>query len=95
MLHHVSCLKRIRRCCATAVVIAAAALPNLIDQLVKLYGLRQPLLSRHTSEVLAALAGSSSSHINPQQLQQLLSLLIDGEASTLLAGEPVIYVLTV
>jgi hypothetical protein len=53
---------------------------------VKLYSLRQPLLSRHTSEVLGAVAGSSSSHINPQQLQQLLALLIDGEASSLLAG---------
>jgi hypothetical protein len=72
--------------CASAICPAAAALPNLIDQLVKLYGLRQPLLSRHTSEVLGALAGSSSSHINPQQLQQLLALLIDGEASALLAG---------
>jgi hypothetical protein len=65
-------------------VLAAASLPTLIDQLVKLYSLRQPLLSRHTSEVLGALAGSSSSHINPQQLQQLLALLIDGEAASLL-----------
>lgn len=54
--------------------------------LVKLYALRQPLVSRHTSEVLAAVAGNSSSHLGTAQLAQLLGMLIDGEASQLLSG---------
>jgi hypothetical protein len=54
--------------------------------LVKLYALRQPLVSRHASEVLAAVAGNSSSHLGTAQLAQLLGMLIDGEASQLLSG---------
>jgi hypothetical protein len=55
--------------------------------LVKLYALHQPLVNRHTSEVLAAVASSSSSHLGTGQLAQLLGMLIDGEASQLLSGE--------
>jgi hypothetical protein len=65
---------------------AGSALPGVTDMLVKLYALQQPLVSRHTSEVLAAVAGSNSSHLGTAQLAQLLGLLIDGEASQLLSG---------
>lgn len=68
-------------------VYTGSSLPSLIDMLVKLYALHQPLVSRHTSEVLAAVAGNSSSHLGSGQLAQLLGLLIDGEAAQLLAGE--------
>jgi hypothetical protein len=72
---------------AAAAAAAGVSLPPLIDQLLKLYSLHQPLLSRHTSDVLAALFSSSSSHISSSQQQQLLLLLVDGEAARLMAGE--------
>jgi hypothetical protein len=66
--------------------LAGSTLPSLIDMIVKLYALHQPLVSRHSSEVLAAVAGSSSSHLGTAQLAQLLGMLIDGEASHALSG---------
>lgn len=82
------------RCCSpprpppppAAADVAGSVLPSLIDMLVKLYSLHQPLVNRHTSEVLAAVTGSSSSHLGMGQLAQLLGMLIDGEAGQLLAG---------
>lgn len=67
--------------------VTGSTLPSLIDMIVKLYALHQPLVSRHSSEVLAAVAGSSSSsHLGTAQLAQLLGMLIDGEASHALSG---------
>jgi hypothetical protein len=80
LLHVLGALK------AWAPLMSGASLPGLIDGLLKLYALHQPLVSRHTSEVLAALAGSSSSHLSPGQLAQLLGLLIDGQAGHVLSG---------
>jgi len=82
---------------AAAVDVTGSVLPNLIDMLVKLYSLHQPLVNRHTSEVLAAVTGSSSSHLGTGQLAQLLGMLIDGEAGQLLAGgccDPSLYVVS-
>lgn len=61
--------------------------------LIKLYALYQPLVSRHTSEVLAAVAGHNSSHLGTAQLARLLGLLIDGEASQLLSGTQLVHCL--
>lgn len=69
-----------------APLMAGASLPALIEGLIKLYSLRQPLVSRHTSEVLSSLACTSNSHLPPGQLAQLLALLVDGEASQALSG---------
>ncbi|KAF8071289.1 uhpC [Scenedesmus sp. PABB004] len=80
VLHLLAALK------SAAPLLAGASLPPLADLLVKLYGLRQPLLSRHTSDVLAALAGAPGSHLSAAQLGQLLRLLVDGEAAALLAA---------
>jgi hypothetical protein len=62
--------------------------------LMKLYGLQQPLVSRHTSEVLTCLvtahssggSASSGGHLSSGQLAQLLGLLIDGAAGRILSG---------
>lgn len=46
------------------------------DLLLELYALRQPLLSRHTSDVLAALASSTASALPPKALAQLLNAVL-------------------
>lgn len=88
LLHVLGALK------AWAPLMAGPALVKLIDMIVKLYSLHQPLVNRHTSEVLAAVAGSKASHLSTGQLAQLLGLLIDGEAGQLLSGGLVDIVIT-
>jgi hypothetical protein len=58
---------------------AGPSLPLLLELLLKLYPLRQPLLSRSVSDVLFALVSSPRSHVSPAQLEGLAVLLLDGE----------------
>lgn len=56
---------------------AGAALPGLLDHILKLYALRQPLVTRHATDALAALAAAPGGHLSPAQLDQLLGLVLD------------------
>lgn len=56
-----------------------ASLPPILDQLLKLYPLRQPLLVRHTTEVLTALASAPSSAMTSSQLSQLLGVVLESD----------------
>eukprot|EP00887_Chlorella_sp_A99_P003957 scaffold11.g3957.t1 len=57
-------------------LLSGAAVAPVAELLLKLYALRQPLLSRHTSDALAALAASSASHLPPRALAQLLGAVL-------------------
>lgn len=81
VLHLLAALK------TAAPLMAGTSLPQLVDALMKLYGLHQPLLSRHTSEVLAEVSASRNSHVTPAQLSQLLTMIVDKEAATLMSGK--------
>ena len=49
--------------------------------MLKLYPLRQPLLSRHATDTLSALAASSASHLSPKALSELVAALAQQEAA--------------
>ena len=59
---------------------AGASALSTCELLLKLYPLKQPLLSRHTTEVLTALASSSASALPAPALAQLLSVVMEQEA---------------
>jgi hypothetical protein len=44
----------------------------IVDLLFQLYPLKQPLLSRHATEALAALCDAQTSHMSPATLAQIL-----------------------
>ncbi len=73
VLHLMGALKRLLP------LMAGAALPGVLDQLLKLYSLRQPLITRHATDALAALAAAPGGHLAPAQLDQLLGLVLDGD----------------
>jgi hypothetical protein len=68
-----------RPCPAAAGAGASAA--AVCELLLKLYPLRQPLLSRHATDALTALASSHASHLGPKALSELLAALMQQEAS--------------
>ncbi|GIL82209.1 hypothetical protein Vretifemale_11129 [Volvox reticuliferus] len=67
-------------------LLAPQAAKAISELLVKLYGLRQPLLDRHTTEALAALAGAgsrgedSATRLAPEDLAGLLTVVIETES---------------
>jgi ribosomal RNA-processing protein 12 len=60
-------------------LMAGPCLPGVMDQVLKLYSLRQPLLTRHATDALAALAAAPGGHLSPGHLDQLMGLALDGE----------------
>lgn len=46
----------------------------VVDQCFQLYPLKQPLLSKHTTEVLCALVGAPTAHLTPAQLADVLKV---------------------
>lgn len=50
------------------------------DLLLKLFPLRQPLLSRHATDALAALAAAPGSHLSPKGLAELLGVVLAADA---------------
>jgi len=60
-------------------LMAGPSLPGVLDQILKLYSLRQPLVTRHATEALTELAGAPGGHLSPAQLDQLLGLVLDGD----------------
>jgi hypothetical protein len=60
-------------------LMAGPSLPGVVDQALKLYSLRQPLLTRHATDALAALAAAPGGHLAPGQLDQLLGIALDSE----------------
>ncbi|GBF99810.1 hypothetical protein Rsub_12563 [Raphidocelis subcapitata] len=60
-------------------LVAGPALPGVLDGVLKLYSLRQPLITRHATDALAALAAAPGGHLSPGQLDQLLGLVLEGE----------------
>lgn len=59
----------------------APAASAIVDQCLKLYTLRQPLLSRHTSDALSALLVSPGCRLSPAQVSALLSALLDSDTA--------------
>ena len=57
---------------------SAAAICEL---LLKLYPLRQPLLSRHATDALSGLAASSASHLSPKALSEVVAAVAQQEAA--------------
>lgn len=53
----------------------------MCELLLKLYPLRQPLLSRCATDALAALASSSASHLSPKALSELVGAVLGQEAA--------------
>ena len=49
------------------------------DLLLKLYPLRQPLLSRHATDVLIALCAAPGGHVSPKGLAELLGAALGAE----------------
>ncbi|KAF5829827.1 hypothetical protein DUNSADRAFT_15445 [Dunaliella salina] len=60
-----------------APLMAAPSVSVVVDLLFQLYPLKQPLLSRHATEALAALCESQASHVSPNTLAQILMVVID------------------
>lgn len=60
--------------------IAGAAAAPACDLLLKLYPLRQPLLSRHATDALTALCSAPGSHLSPKALSELLGAALGAEA---------------
>mmetsp|Transcript_19672 Transcript_19672/g.54892 ORF Transcript_19672/g.54892 Transcript_19672/m.54892 type:complete len:1497 (+) Transcript_19672:183-4673(+) len=60
-----------------APLLAAPSVSVIVDLLFQLYPLKQPLLSRHATEALAALCESQTSHVSPTTLAQILMVVID------------------
>ncbi|KIY94702.1 hypothetical protein MNEG_13261 [Monoraphidium neglectum] len=60
-------------------LMAGSTLPGVMDQVLKLYSLRQPLVTRHATDALTALAAAPGGHLAPAQLDQLLGLVLEGE----------------
>lgn len=60
---------------------AGTPVVGLCDLLLKLYPLRQNLLSRHTSDVLAALSSSMASRMPPRALAELLGAVLSEPAA--------------
>jgi ribosomal RNA-processing protein 12 len=56
-------------------------LVSVCDLLVKLFPLRQPLLTRHATEVLGSVCASSVSRITAEALDKLLGMLLQQEAA--------------
>jgi len=54
---------------------------SVCELLIRLYPLRQPLLTRHATDTLAALCASSASHMSPRALSDLLSAVLLSEDS--------------
>ncbi|GAB4822579.1 hypothetical protein N2152v2_009625 [Parachlorella kessleri] len=54
---------------------------SICELLLKLFPLRQPLLSRHASDALSALAASSASHLSPRALSELVAAVVQQEAA--------------
>lgn len=50
-----------------------------MDHILKLYSLRQPLITRHATDALAALAAAPGGHLAPGQLDQLLGIVLEGD----------------
>ncbi|KAG2487102.1 hypothetical protein HYH03_014215 [Edaphochlamys debaryana] len=83
-LHLIGALK------AVLPLLAAPAAKSVTELLLKLYGLRQPLLDRHTTEALAALAGGSAaggtagaggvSGLSAAELAELLTVIVESES---------------
>lgn len=61
-------------CPTLPVILAAPTLRTVVDLLFQLYPLRQPLLSRHTTQALAALAASPASALSPAMLAEMLAV---------------------
>lgn len=55
---------------------AGSAAAGVCELLLKLYPLRQPLLSRHATDVLSALPSSTASHLSPKALAELISAVL-------------------
>jgi ribosomal RNA-processing protein 12 len=62
-------------------LLSGAAAQGICELLLRLYPLRQPLLTRHTTDTLAALCTSSASHMSPRALSDLLSAVLLSEDS--------------
>ncbi|KAJ9506030.1 hypothetical protein QJQ45_002495 [Haematococcus lacustris] len=58
-------------------LMAGPAVKAVVDQLFPLYPLRQPLLSRHTTQALTSLCTSPSSHLAPSTLADILMVVIN------------------
>lgn len=67
----------------THVIFLAAGVSaiSICDLLLKLYPLRQPLLSRHTTDVLTRLTSSSASHLSPKALSDLIGSVLAQEST--------------
>ncbi|MEW5303887.1 MAG: hypothetical protein WDW36_006539 [Sanguina aurantia] len=60
-------------------LMTASTLRTVVDLLFQLYPLRQPLLSRHTTQALAALAASPASALSPAMLAEMLAVVVDSD----------------
>ncbi len=55
---------------------------SVVELLLKLLPLRQPLLERHVAEALAALAGGSTTRLSGEELGQLMGVRAGKEVGT-------------
>lgn len=62
-------------------LLSGSSAQGICELLLRLYPLRQPLLTRHTTDTLAALCASSASHMSPRALSDLLSAVLLSEDS--------------
>ncbi|PRW60392.1 ARM repeat superfamily [Chlorella sorokiniana] len=60
-------------------LLSSAAVAPACDLLLKLFPLRQPLLSRHATDALAALAAAPGGHLSAKGLAELLSAALGAD----------------
>ncbi|KAK9818389.1 hypothetical protein WJX72_011834 [[Myrmecia] bisecta] len=74
-LHLLGALKQ------TIQLLTGSAISSICSLVLKLYILRQPLLSCHATDVLLTLAASSSSHVGAPALADVLSAVLEQESA--------------